>query len=96
MTKFSYFRELLAPKVRAPIEALSFSSEGYIRGKDKYGKDSDVVKAYNIEILELPVISGVNVKKTSFDILPTFSGKNGKISSSERKCVHDIGQAPGN
>ena len=67
MTKFSYLRELLAPKVKASIEGLPFSSEGYTRAKnilkDKYGKESEIVKAYNKEILELPVISGVNVKK---------------------------------
>ena len=66
VTKFSYLRELLAPKPRMSIEALPFSAEGYNRAvailKDKYGKDSEIVKAYNKEILELPVISGVNVK----------------------------------
>ena len=67
VTKFSYLRELLAPKVRASIEALPFTPEGYLRAlsilTDKYGKESEIVKAYNKEILELPVISGVNVKK---------------------------------
>ena len=66
VTKFSYLKELLVPKARASVEALPFSSEGYMRAisilKDKYGKDSGIVKAYNKEILELPVISGVNVK----------------------------------
>ena len=66
VTKFSYLRELLAPKPRMSIEALPFSAEGYNRAvailKDKYGKDSEIVKAYNKEILELPVISGVDVK----------------------------------
>ena len=67
VTKFSYLRELLAPKVRASIEALPFTPEGYLRAlsilKDKYGKESEIVKAYNKEIWELPVISGVNAKK---------------------------------
>ena len=31
--------------------------------KDKYGKDSEILKADNKEILELPVIFGVSVKK---------------------------------
>ena len=65
--KLSYLRELLVPKVKASIEGLPFSSEGYMRAKsilkDKYRKESEIVKAYNKEILELPVISGVNVKK---------------------------------
>ena len=66
VTKFSYLRELLAPKPRMSIEALPFSAEGYNRAvailKDKYGKESEIVKAYNKEILELPVISGVDLK----------------------------------
>jgi len=48
------------------VEALPFSTEGYSRAvailKGKCGKDSEIVKAYNKEILELPVISGVDVK----------------------------------
>ena len=66
VTKFSYLRELLAPKPRMSIEALPFSTEGYNRAvailKDKYEKESEIVKAYNKEILELPSISGVDVK----------------------------------
>ena len=66
VTKFSYLRELLAPKLRMSVEALPFSAEGYNRAvailKDKYGKDSEIMKAYNKEILDLPVISGVDVK----------------------------------
>ena len=67
VTKFSYLKELLVPKAGASVKALPFSSEGYMRAisilKDKYGNDSEIVKAYKKEILELPVISGVNVKK---------------------------------
>ena len=67
VTKFSYLRELLAPKPRMSIEALPFSAEGYNRAvailKDEYGKDSEIVKAYNKEILELPVTSDVDVKE---------------------------------
>ena len=66
VTKFSYLRELLEPKPRMSIEALPFSAEGYNRAvailKDKYGKESEIAKAYNKEILELPGISGVDVK----------------------------------
>ena len=56
---------MLALKPRMSIEALPFSAEGYNRAvaivKDKYGKDSEIVKTYNKEILELPVISSVYV-----------------------------------
>ena len=58
--------QLLAAKPRTSIEALPFSAEGYNRAisilKDNYGKDSEIVKAYNKEMLELPVIFGVDVK----------------------------------
>lgn len=51
--KFSYLRELLAPKVSTSIEALRFSPEGYNRTKsilmDKYGQESEIIKAYNRE-----------------------------------------------
>ena len=54
-------------KVRKSIEALPFTPEGYNRAKsilvDKYGKESEIVKAYSKEILELQAFSGVNVKK---------------------------------
>ena len=67
ITKFAYLRELLCVKVKKSIEALPFTSEGYNRAKsileDKFGKKSEIVKAYAKEILELSVISGVNVKK---------------------------------
>ena len=66
-SKFSCLRQLLAPKVRTSIEALRFSPEGYNRTKsilmDKYGKESEIIKAYNKEILDLPVIPGIDVKR---------------------------------
>ena len=68
ITKFSFMRELLALKPRMSIEALPFSAEGYNCAvailKDKYGKYSEMkeeLKAYNKVILELPLISGVDV-----------------------------------
>ena len=67
VTKFSYLRELLQPKVRKTVEALPFTSEGYNRAKsilkDKYGKESEIIKAYTKQIFELPTIHNVNVKK---------------------------------
>lgn len=52
-SKFSYLRELLAPKVSTSMEALRFSPEGYNRTKsilmDKYGQESEIIKAYNRE-----------------------------------------------
>ena len=67
VTKFSYLRELLEPKVRQTIEALPFHSEGYNRAisilKDKFGKESEIVKGYTCEILGLPTIQTANPKK---------------------------------
>ncbi|CAB4026316.1 Hypothetical predicted protein [Paramuricea clavata] len=59
--------ELLEPKVRQTIEALPFHSEGYNRAisilKDKFGKESEIVKGYTCEILGLPTIQTANQKK---------------------------------
>ena len=67
VTKFSYLRELLDKKVKPTIEALPFTNEGYNRAKSilqsKYGKESEIVKAYTKQILDLPHISDANVGK---------------------------------
>ena len=51
------------------IKALSFTPEGYNRAKsiltEKYGKKSEIVKAYTREILELPSTPNSNQKKIS-------------------------------
>ena len=69
ITKFSYLRELLDSKIRRTIETLPFTAEGYNRTKsiltEKYGKESEIVKAYTKEILELPSIPNYNQKKIS-------------------------------
>ena len=67
ITKFSYLRELLDFKVKRTIEALPFTSEGYNRGKsilnERFGKESEIVKAYVKEILDLPLISSANPRR---------------------------------
>lgn len=67
VTKFSYLKELLDSKVRREVEALPFTPEGYNRAKailtEKYGKESEIVKAYGKEILDLPYISSTNPRK---------------------------------
>ena len=67
VTKFAYLKDLLEPKVRAGIDGLPFSSEGYERTKNilwnKYGKTSEIVNAYVQSIMGLPVISGANPAK---------------------------------
>jgi chromosome segregation ATPase len=46
VTKFSYLKELLEPKVRTTIDRLPFTTEGYERAKNilktKYGKTSEM------------------------------------------------------
>ena len=67
VTKFAYLKDLLEPKVRAGIDGLPFSSEGYERTKNilwnKYGKTSEIVNAYVQSIMGLPVINGANPAK---------------------------------
>ena len=67
VTKFAYLKDLLEPKVRAAIDGLPFSSEGYMRAKNllksKYGKTSEIVNAYVQNIMALPIISGTNPVK---------------------------------
>ena len=47
--RFAYLKDLLEPRVRAGIDGLPFSSEGYERAKNilrnKYGKTSEIVNA---------------------------------------------------
>ena len=67
VTKFTYLRELLCENARRAIEALPFTSEGYNRAvsilKDKFGKESEIVKTYVKEILELPRTATTSPKK---------------------------------
>ena len=69
ITKFSYLRELLDVKVKRTVEVLPFTSEGYNRAKgilqEKYGKESEIIKAYAKEILELPSVPNANPRKIS-------------------------------
>ena len=48
--KFAYFEELVIAKVRAMIEKLPCSAEGYKRAKDmliqRFGEESEVVNAH--------------------------------------------------
>jgi hypothetical protein len=59
----------LSPKVKTIIEGLPFDPEGYNRAKailqDRYGKNSEVIKAYVYVklIMDLPTINQVNLKK---------------------------------
>ena len=60
VTKFAYLKEWLEPKVRAKIEGLPFTTEGYERAKNilasEYGKTSEIVNTHVQNIMGLPVI----------------------------------------
>ena len=62
VTKYSYLKELVDPKIRTEIDGLPFSSEGYERAKNiltrKYGQTGEVVNAYVENIMSLPTIGG--------------------------------------
>ena len=64
VAKFSYLKELLVPRVRATIDGLPFTSEGYVRAKNipktKYERPSEVANAHIQSIMGLPVITGTN------------------------------------
>ena len=67
VTKYSYLKELVDPKIRKEIDGLPFSSEGYERAKNilkrKYGKPSKVVNAHVENIMSLPTINGSQPNK---------------------------------
>ena len=70
VSKFAYLRELLDSKVKNTIEALPFTAEGYNRAKsilqEKYGKETEIVKAYCREILDLPTVTSANPRKLPY------------------------------
>ena len=67
VNKFAYLQELLCEKAKRSIKALPHTSKGYNRAisilKDRFGKESEVVKTFVKEILELPHIATANIKK---------------------------------
>ena len=69
VTKFSYLKELLEPKIRGLIEGLPLSNEGFERAKNilktKYGKESEIVNAYVTNIMSLEPVHGANPNKIS-------------------------------
>ncbi|XP_028415015.1 uncharacterized protein LOC114538094 [Dendronephthya gigantea] len=69
VTKFSYLKELLEPKVRALVDGLPLTTEGFERArnilKTKYGKESKIVNAYVNNIMSLEPVHGTNPTKVS-------------------------------
>ena len=64
VTKFAYLKEFVKPKVRADIDGLPLTTEGYERAKNilkgEYRKTSEVINAYVQNILDLPVVKGTD------------------------------------
>ena len=71
VTKFAYLKELVEPKVRAEIDGLPFTTEGYERAKNilcsEDGRNSEIVNAYIQNIMGLPVIAGAQPVKIHDD-----------------------------
>ena len=67
VTKFSYLKELVDPKVKTAIDGLPFTTEGYGRAKNilktKYGQTSEIVTAYIQNIMALPTTTSSNPRK---------------------------------
>lgn len=67
VTKFTSLRELLDERVRKTIEALPHSPEGYNRAKEileeRFGKESEIFKAYLKEFIDLPHTPTANPRK---------------------------------
>ena len=67
VTKFSYLKELVDPKVKTAMVGLPFTTEGYQRAKNiltsKYGQLSEIVNAFVQNIMALPMITGSHPKK---------------------------------
>ena len=83
--------ETLDAKVRKSVEALPHSAEGYNRAvsilKDRFGKQSEIVKAYVKEILELPYTSTGKTKR----IHEFFDKLSHSVQSLETlKSLHEV------
>ena len=70
VTKFAYLKGWLEPKVRAEIEGLPFTTEGYQRAKNvlesEYGKTSEIVNTHVQNIMGLVVLAcQIGIKSTN-------------------------------
>lgn len=67
VTKFAFLKEWLEPKVRADVDGLPFTSEGYQRAKNilqsEYGKTSEIINTHVQNIMGIPVVNGSHSAK---------------------------------
>ena len=108
MTKFAYLKELVEQKVRADIDGLPFTNDGYERAKDiqksQYGKTSEIVNAYVNNIIELPMLTGTNPRKVdsfyktllynvqSLETLGKLGSVGGKAGKRRGECQSGVGE----
>ena len=76
----------------ADIDGLPLNSEGYERKKNilkgEYGKTSEIINAYDHNILELPIVTSPDPKRVNafYKTLitqSTIAGNSGQIGASE-------------
>ena len=64
ISKFSYLKEMLEPKVQLLVDGLPLNTEGYTRAKNlltsRYGKLGEVVNTHIQTIMTLPIVYGSN------------------------------------
>ena len=67
ITQFTYLCEFLDPKIKRDIDSLTFTAEGYNRAKsilqDRCGEESEIIKSYVKDIMNLPYIPNANPRK---------------------------------
>ena len=100
--KFSYLKELVAPKVRTIIDKLPPDAQGYKKAKtmleERFGDVSEVVNAHLQQIMGLPVIHGTSKYKihefydqllSHVQALDTL-GKLGQVSGNVRMVLDKL------
>lgn len=101
VTKFTYLHELLDARVRKTVGGLPQTAKRYNRAlsilKDRFGKESDIVKAYVKEILDPPYTPTGNPKRIhefykklsysvqSLETLKSLHEVNGMVSLTLKK-----------
>ena len=67
VTKFAYLRELLGERPKTEILGLPYTEDGHKKAKEvlkaKYGVTSEIIQARGKQIMNLPVITSVNLKQ---------------------------------
>lgn len=102
----TYLFGFLGPKAKNRVEALPFTPEDYNRAKavlqEKYGKNAEMVKTYEKEIMDLPTITNANVRKPDTRIFRQLTTRCPSLTNTKKagycqqKCPNDVKQSVGN